>query len=44
MLSNLDCLFQVTIITDLHRFLAEDCGYMPEQSILIISGIQRHLC
>ena len=25
-----------------HRFLAEDCGYMPRKSILLLSGIQRH--
>ena len=28
MLSNLDCSFQATNVTDLYRFLAEDCGYI----------------
>ena len=40
MLPNLDCLFQATNITDLYRFLAEDCGYIPQQSIQILRGIQ----
>ena len=39
MLSNLDCLFRATNITDLYRFLANDCGYIPQQSIQILSGI-----
>ena len=41
-LSNIDCLFKVTTITDLHLFLAEDCGYMPQKSILILRGIQKY--
>ena len=36
-LSNLDCLFQATNITDLYLFLAEDCGYIPQQIIQILS-------
>ena len=43
-LSNLDCLFQATNITDLYLFLADDCGYIPQWSIKIPSGIQRHWC
>ena len=45
MLSNIDCfLFQVTTINDLHRFMAEDCGYVPQQSIIILSGIPIYWC
>ena len=37
-LSNLDCLFKAINMTDLYLFLADDCGYIPQQSIQIIGA------